>query len=53
VSAAPWAQHLLPLIVTIPIAMGALLVAVERQLPRQLADVLELTRSISMNAARN
>jgi len=40
VSAAPWAQHLLPLIVTIPIAMGALLVAVERQLPRQLADVL-------------
>ena len=39
-SAATWAQHLLPLIVTIPIAMAALLVAVERHLPRQLVDLL-------------
>ncbi|MGH8888809.1 MAG: complex I subunit 5 family protein [Acidothermaceae bacterium] len=39
-SADAWAQHLLPLIVTIPIAMAALLVGVERHLPRQVVDVV-------------
>lgn len=35
-----WAQHLLPLMVAIPISMGALLVAIERHVPRQVSDVL-------------
>jgi multicomponent Na+:H+ antiporter subunit D len=44
------AQHLLPLIVVIPIAMAALLVGIERYVPRLVGDVLSTATAAAIAA---